>query len=301
MNTSSKRWASVLGSVVLFSTLFAVSTLARDIGVDVSHFQGETGMPQANWNQLAAEGRTFAYIKSTEGLNPPGNIDAAWPVNVARASNVGILNGVYHFARPDNRPTTTGAIQEADFFVATAGRAMTAGHLRPVIDLERGNTLTTSDLTDWVLAFVNEVVALKGSSAEPIVYTTSSFAVGELDSRVANLDLWIRANFGDPQTGQPTTTGVFNDWAFWQYNVGPAGGIGSIDQDVVHTESAPLSSFVIVPEPGSLTLFFPALALACAGRRRRSRRLETPQKSTLFQTRKSRYPFSLNSASRNSS
>src|SRR5438094_482677 len=128
---------------------------ARNIGVDVSHFQGETGMPQANWNQLASEGRTFAWIKSTEGLNPPGNIDAAWPANVTNATNAGILNGVYHFARPDNRPTVAGAVQEADFFVATAGSAMTNGHLRPVLDLERGNTLSTSDLTDWVLAFEN--------------------------------------------------------------------------------------------------------------------------------------------------
>ena len=184
-------------------------------------------MPQANWDQLAAEGRTFAYIKSTEGLNPPGNIDPAWPTNVTRATNAGILNGVYHFARPDNRPTTAGAIQEADFFVATAGSAMTNGHLRPVIDLERGNALSTSDLTDWVLAFVNEVVALKGPERRTDRVHHLQFAVGELDSRVANLDLWIRANFGDPQTGQPSTTGVFNDWAFWQYNVGPAGGIRS--------------------------------------------------------------------------
>src|SRR4051794_14818087 len=98
MNTRSKLWASALGIVVLFMALFTPATSARDIGVDVSHFQGETGMPQANWNQLATEGRTFAYIKSTEGLNPPGNIDPAWPTNVVRASNAGILNGVYHFA-----------------------------------------------------------------------------------------------------------------------------------------------------------------------------------------------------------
>jgi lysozyme len=248
--------------------LAASPTSAREVGVDVSHFQGETGMPQANWDQLAAEGRTFAYIKSTEGLNPPGNIDNAWPANVARATNAGILNGVYHFARPDNRPTTAGAIQEADFFVATAGSAMTAGHLRPVIDLERGNGLSTSDLTDWVLTFVNEVVALKGPAAEPIVYTTSSFAVGELDSRVANLDLWIRANFGDPQTGQPSTTGVFNDWTIWQYNVGPAGGINPIDQNVIHSESTPLSSLVIVPEPASITLTLAGLTLAFICRRR---------------------------------
>jgi lysozyme len=218
-------------------------------------------MPQANWNQLAAEGRTFAYIKSTEGLNPPGNIDVSWPTNVSRAATAGILSGVYHFARPDNRPTTAGAIQEADFFVATAGSAMTPGHLRPVIDLERGNALSTTALTDWVLAFVAEVVALKGPSAEPIVYTTSSYAIGELDSRVANLDLWIRANFGDPQTGQPSTTGVFNNWTIWQYNIGLAGGVNPIDQNVIHTELAPLSSLVIVPEPSTATLLVGALLL----------------------------------------
>jgi GH25 family lysozyme M1 (1,4-beta-N-acetylmuramidase) len=249
---------------------FVVDLHARSIGVDVSHFQGESGMPQANWDQLATEGRTFAYIKSTEGLNPPGNIDAAWPANVSRATSSGILNGVYHFARPDNRPTVTGAIQEADFFVATAGSAMTPGHLRPVIDLERGNALTTSDLTDWVLAFVNEVVTLKGAAAEPIVYTTSSFAIGELDSRVSNLDLWIRANFGDPQTGNPSTTGVFSDWAIWQYNVGLAGGVNPIDQNVLHDDVMPLSSFVVAPEPGGMTILVTGtLFFVRRGRRKR--------------------------------
>ena len=248
---------------VAFMSAFAS---ARELGVDLSHFQGETGMPQANWNQLAAEGRTFAYIKATEGLLPPGNVDPAWPVNVDRAAAAGIVSGVYHFARPDNRPTTTGAIQEADQFVAVAGSAMTPGHLRPVIDLEVGSSLSTAALTDWVLAFVNEVAALKGPSAKPIVYAPASFAVGELDNRVANLDLWIRANFGDPQTGQPSTTGVFNNWAIWQYNVGPAGGINPIDQNVIHSEVAPLSSLLIVPEPGAMSAM--ALAGVLALRRR---------------------------------
>jgi lysozyme len=243
---------------------------ARELGVDISHFQGETGMPQANWNQLAAEGRTFAYVKSTEGLNPPGNIDPAWPTNVARAASADILSGVYHFARPDNRPTTTGAVQEADFFVATAGSAITPGHLRPVIDLERGNTLSTAALTDWMLAFVAEVVAKKGPSAEPIVYTTSGYALGELDNRVADLDLWIRADFGDPQMGQPFTTGVFNNWTIWQYNVGPAGGVNPIDQDVVHTEVKPLSALLIVPEPSTMMLSIGVAVWTVGAVRRRS-------------------------------
>jgi lysozyme len=241
---------------------------ARELGVDVSHFQGEFGMPQANWNQLAAEGRVFAFIKSTEGLNPPGNIDNAWPTNVARATAAGIANGVYHFARPDNRPTTAGAVQEANFFVDTAGSAMTVGHMRPVIDLERGNALSTAALTDWVLAFVDTVVGRLGPAAEPIIYTTSNFAVNELDSRVGHLDLWIRANFGDPQTGQPSTAGVFNDWAIWQYNVAAAGGINPIDQNVIHSESTPLASLIVVPEPSSKAIMLAASVLGFVRRGR---------------------------------
>ena len=258
--------------IAVLATTAATAQAARNLGVDVSHFQGETGMPQANWDQLAAEGRSFGYMKATEGLLPPGNIDTTWPTNVQRAQSAGLLAGVYHFARPDNRPNVTGARAEADHFVATAGAAMNAGNLRPVIDVERiGATQTAADLTDWVLAFADEVVQLKGAAAEPIVYCSTFFAANDFDNRIASLDLWVRSvNGQDPQTGQPSTVGHFSDWMFWQYNVGAAGGISSIDQNVQHSEVAPLSSLVIVPEPGTtaattLTLFIGGVVM----RRRR--------------------------------
>ena len=62
---------------------------ARDFGVDVSHFQGATGISQATWNQMAGEGKRFAFIKATEGLTGPD--DAAMANNVARAGAAGIL------------------------------------------------------------------------------------------------------------------------------------------------------------------------------------------------------------------
>src|SRR4051812_3285000 len=168
--TSPVRWLGVLAIVTAFCQPIIH---ARELGVDVSHFQGETGMPQANWNQLAAEGRTFAYIKATEGLSPPGNIDPAFATNVSRAQSAGILAGVYHFARPDNRPLPSGAVAEADHYINTAGSAMNAGNLRPVLDVERQAVgMTQAALTDWVLAFNDEVVRLKGPAAEPIVYMT---------------------------------------------------------------------------------------------------------------------------------
>ena len=260
---------------ILIATLAATITPsygARALGVDVSHHQAATGISQANWNQLAAEGRSFAFIKATEGLNPPGNVDFTWPTNVQRAQNAGILPGVYHFARPDNRPNVAGAIAEAGHFVATAGSAMEPGHLRPVLDLEVKHVdQTSATLTDWTLAFVDEVVRLKGPGAEPIIYLSTSFA-SFLDPRVANLDAWIRSiNGQDPLTGQPSSTGRFSTWAFWQYQVGSAGGLSPLDLNVQNSDVQPLSAFVI-PEPGAATLTAMVVVSVLSRRRRCCRR-----------------------------
>jgi lysozyme len=278
MRIRSARWAQPVipspnliptGLIVTFASVLSLTATvhARDLGVDVSHFQGETGISQTNWNQLASEGRKFAFIKATEGLTGPD--DAAMATNVSRATSAGILNGVYHFAHAENRPTPTGAVQEADHLLSFAGAAIGPGKLRPVIDIEAANAnLTTTGLTDWVIAFINRIIEMRGPAAEPIIYTTSSFTSTEFDSRISSYDLWIRSTFGDPQLGNPTGLGLFPDWLIWQYNVASAGGISPIDLDVVHTELATLASLVI-PEPSALMLIVP-LAIA---RRRFRRRL----------------------------
>src|SRR5262249_55917284 len=154
-----------------------------------------------------------------------------------------------------------------------AGSAIGPGHLRPVLDLERGNGLGATALTDWVVAFENEVMALRGAAAEPIIYTSSTFANSFLDSRVSNYDLWLlfQSSPANPDTDIPPAgaTGNFGNWAFWQYTVGSAGGISPIDLDVVHTESQPLTAFLI-PEPGTIWAVI-SLGLFL-GQRPRSRR-----------------------------
>jgi lysozyme len=243
---------------------------AREFGVDVSHFQGATGIAQANWNQMSAEGKSFAFIKATEGLTGPD--DTTMAVNVARADAASIYSGVYHFAHPENRPTPSGAVQEADHFVAFAGSAIGPGHLRPVLDLERGNGLGATALTDWVVAFVNEVVALRGAGAEPIIYTSSTYAGSFLDSRVSSYDLWLlfQSSPADPNTAEPPAgaTGNFGNWAFWQYTVASAGGISPIDLDVAHSEIQPVAAFLI-PEPASVGFAMAALGVTVVQRRLR--------------------------------
>src|SRR4051794_4371114 len=41
----------------LVLTLATSLAFARDLGVDVSHFQGSTGISQTSWNQMAADGK----------------------------------------------------------------------------------------------------------------------------------------------------------------------------------------------------------------------------------------------------
>jgi hypothetical protein len=178
--------------------------------------------------------------------------------NVDRAAAAGLLAGVYHFAHPENRPTTNGAILEASNMVVYAGSAIGPGRLRPVLDIEGAATsLSTTALTDWVIAFSDEIIARRGPAAAPIIYCTQNAANFEFDSRLANYDLWLRTIGGsDPATDDPVNalgfdpTGVFNEWSFWQYSdTGNSGGIAPLDLDVCHSEYKPLSSYLIPGAP----------------------------------------------------
>jgi GH25 family lysozyme M1 (1,4-beta-N-acetylmuramidase) len=245
---------------------FALLTLlaqaqSRNFGVDVSAHQGVSGISQAAYDQLVAEGRRFVFIKATEGLT--GADDQAMRYNVDRATLAGLLVGVYHYAHAENRPTTSGAVQEADHFVAYAGNAIAPGRLRPVLDVQGScSTLSTTDLTAWVIAFCDEVVALRGPNARPIIYTQQRFTNYELDNRLADYDLWLQTvgTTADPATDDPppagyaTALGVFKNWSFWQYNYnGTAGGITPMDLDVCHDDYKPIESYII-PAPGALQL-----------------------------------------------
>ena len=113
------KWRNKL---MMDGSLQVLTIPTRDFGVDVSHFQGASGISQASWNQMFAEGKRFAFIKATEGLTGPH--DGAMSNNVDRAAAAGLLAGVYHFAIPENWPTTNGAILEASNMVVYAGSAI---------------------------------------------------------------------------------------------------------------------------------------------------------------------------------
>lgn len=258
---------------IVLAAFAAPAFAARDFGIDVSHYQGESGVSQTNWSTAYAAGKRFAFIKGTEGLTGPD--DPAMATNVTRAAAAGLAVGVYHYAHAENRPTIAGAVLEANHLLSYAGSAIGPGRLKPVIDLEgRSLNLSVNDLSAWLVAFSDTIVAARGEAARPIIYTSSYNANFELDSRLANYDLWlVNLSGGDPATEEPYAsyplgpTGVFNQWAFWQYSFsGSAGGISPVDLDVVHSEYQPLSAYFI-PEPTSVALMPISIALTRRVRR----------------------------------
>jgi GH25 family lysozyme M1 (1,4-beta-N-acetylmuramidase) len=207
---------------------------ARVEGVDVSVFQGAI-----NWSTLASHNKQFAFVRASRTNL---DLDPNFATNMANAKAAGVLTGAYHRALPQGEGEAgpfTDPVVDADRFFTAAGACMTAGYLRPVLDIEDGSSLGKAALSTWVNSFTGEIERLSG--VRPIIYCNSNFATNLLDASVAaNHDLWIaRWNGGnsgnvDPQVDQPETPAGFansfgswnvpvggapsnSSWSFWQY------------------------------------------------------------------------------------
>jgi GH25 family lysozyme M1 (1,4-beta-N-acetylmuramidase) len=243
----------------------AHGAVIRQVGVDVSEWQ-----LNIDWSQVAASGKSFAFIRSTRGgttgssggggTNTVGNgryDDPNFVGNITAAKNAGLWVAPYHYGRADI--ATSDPVDEANHFLDIAGPYMTAGYLRPVLDLEAGNQLSTSALTTWALRFTNTVAAAKGEAARPIIYMNRNYANVEIDGtttvggkKITDHPLWLADpdtfNYTTNKTVDPLTdptppgfylgavtspiypnplgpwgvdTGALpKTWSFWQYSLG---------------------------------------------------------------------------------
>ncbi len=220
----------VVFALVVFCLALAHPTPAAQLnGIDVSHWEGD----DIQWTNVYNAGYVFAFTKATESTY---FIDDTLDRNMTNARAAGVLIGCYHFARPNNNTANA----EADFFVSVAGKYMTNGYLRPVLDVEDGYQLGKTALSTWVNAFVNRVKTLRG--VEPLVYCNPNYAINYLNNTVTNWNLWIaHYNVASPLTG------VWSEWNFWQYSeTGTVPGINyATDLDVFNGTMSELLDFVI--------------------------------------------------------
>jgi GH25 family lysozyme M1 (1,4-beta-N-acetylmuramidase) len=191
-------------------------------GIDVSHWQGDI-----DWGLVGQAGYSFAFVKGTEGV---GWTDVLFHYNMTHAPDSGIVRGVYHFARPDL--DNTGQ-EEAEYFLSVAGDYLESGYLRPVLDLEVRGSLDKTALSAWVLEWLQTVENQSGVA--PLIYTNLYFINNYLTDAVTEYDLWIAYWTNDCDstvTFSIPPTGMWSDWAFWQYCVAPAGTVPGIDTSI---------------------------------------------------------------------
>jgi lysozyme len=183
-------------------------------GVDVSRYQGNI-----DWQVIASQDITFAFIKATEGSS---HQDPNFYVNWQGARESGIYVGAYHFFSFESEGAT-----QAQNFIDTVGEL--DGTLPPVVDIEfygdyAENPLSVSETRKILDDLLDTLEAYYG--VKPIIYTTTKAYYRYISGGgYGDYLLWIRNTYKKP----------FMRWTFWQYSdEGKLDGYDGLQAD--HTE-----------------------------------------------------------------
>lgn len=165
-------------------------------GVDVSHYQGEI-----DWQELAAQDISFAYIKATEGTT---YTDECFKKNWAAASETELAVGAYHFFS-----FSSPGKNQAEHFIEIVGSL--SGKLIPAVDVEYYGSeqpdkeAVIQELTD-LLKTLEEMYDVK-----PVIYTTYTAYHDFIKGNFDEYPLWIRNVYFTPNLG------LLGKWSIWQY------------------------------------------------------------------------------------
>lgn len=169
------------------------------VGVDVSSYQGTI-----DWDTLASQDISFAFIKATEGSS---FIDDCFEKNWADASKTDLRIGAYHFFSFES----SGEAQ-ADLFCGTV--TPVENMLPPVIDVEfygkykSANDIDVSGVSSELRVLVDRMTA--GYGMKPIIYASTQTYDTIIKEDFGDCDLWMRSVYSGVRGGI--------DWTFWQYS-----------------------------------------------------------------------------------
>ena len=168
-------------------------------GADVSHYQG-----LIDWETLAGQGLSFAFLKATEGSL---YTDPFFSYNLRQARETDLRVGAYHFFSFDSPGLT-----QAEHYIDTVPHF--DGMLPPVVDVEfYGDKADDPPRADAVRAQLNDLLdALETAyGVPPILYTTRECYERYIAGYFPENDLWFRSVYTAPHIPDN------RDWTFWQY------------------------------------------------------------------------------------
>ncbi|KAI0697030.1 glycoside hydrolase family 25 protein [Cytidiella melzeri] len=207
-----------------------------DTGV-VSHYQGTI-----NWSTVKANGVQFVYIKATEGTT---YTDPMFSTNYDGATNVGIIRGGYHFARPD---VSSGATQ-ATYFIANGGGWTSDGRTLPgALDIEYNDDgaecygLSAASMVSWIKDFSNSYHAKLGCRHATVIYTTTDWwttCTGNSAAFASTNPLWV-ARYSSTVGTLPA------GWSYETFWQDAESGSSPGDQDIFNGSAADLKKWDIL-------------------------------------------------------
>ncbi len=204
------------------------------LGVDVSKYN-----TVSDWNGVknATPARAFVYVRATgaTGYNDPN-----FTTYISGAESAGLVAGPYHFAYPEYN----SALAEAQHFITVAGAYVSPGKLRPMLDIEDDpannsypSRMGDASLANWISDWETDVEQLSGVEANPILYTTRSYAAALAPYLKNTTSLWIAVaggttQYSAPQVPAPSAAGWDEGvwpWVIEQYNTTDSGPPGDWD------------------------------------------------------------------------
>jgi lysozyme len=194
-----RRWPLVLGIVILVLAVGAAGIWyvflpywrpslepGERFGIDVSNHQGVV-----DWEAVAGDGISFAYVKATEGGDW---VDKQFAANWAGTGKAGLDRGVYHFFS-----LCTDGTSQAEHFLRVAKPDPRA--LAPAVDLETaGNCAKRPDQKTVAKELKTFVDLVEDAWERPMVLYVGADWEGvypvRLDRPRWHRDLVFRPDFG---------------------------------------------------------------------------------------------------------
>lgn len=187
-------------------------------GIDV--FEGDG---QVDWAAVKNSGKTFAFVKATEGATIK---DSCFARNWSVMKIDGIIRGAYHLFHPQ----TSSPTKQAQEYLKTVGKLL-PGDFPPVLDVEITDDASAATIIqgikEWMAVVEKALLDQTGKHIKPIIYTFPNFWIDTLGNPgdFANYPLWI-ANFDEDPPMVPSSFGRGN-WMIHQYqeNVDNVSGV----------------------------------------------------------------------------
>ncbi|MGN0620616.1 MAG: GH25 family lysozyme [Porcipelethomonas sp.] len=168
-------------------------------GVDVSSYQGKI-----DWDILASQDISFAYIKATEGSSYQ---DENFLFNYENAQKTMLRTGAYHFFSYDSPGKT-----QAENFMSAVYKC--ENMLPPVVDIEfygdKGKNPPEADTVRKELSTMLNMLE-ENYEVKPVIYATNKSYDLYIKDHFGEYDIWIRNVFSEPELSGK------REWKFWQY------------------------------------------------------------------------------------